>query len=347
MTPVERWLAVLTRQKPDRIPMDYWATRETTEMLMKHLGCEDVRSMYECLHIDAVVAVEPDYIGPSFPEDMDIYGCRYEYVDYGSGKYRECVYNPLAQYTTVEEIEKNYTWPSPDWYNYRTLPHKIKANEVYPIQAGGSEPFLIYKNLRGQVQAFLDLVISPEMVHHCLKKLYDFCYQKTLRIYEQIPSKVTFSMVAEDMGGQENLMYSPGQIQEFLIPPMKRMIQIVHQAGAFVFHHNDGAIRKIIPDLIEAGIDILNPIQWRCRGMEREELKKEFGDKLIFHGGLDNQYTLPYGSKEEVKQEVLYNIRVLGEGGGYILAPCHNIQVNTPPENIVEIYETGYNNGWL
>jgi uroporphyrinogen decarboxylase len=127
---------------------------------------------------------------------------------------------------------------------------------------------------------------------------------------------------------------------------MKRMIDLTHEAGAFVFHHADGASRKIIPDMIEAGIDVLNPIQWRCMGMEREALKRDFGDRLIFHGGVDNQYTLAFGSREEVRQEVMDNLRILGEGGGYMLAPCHNIQAVSPPENIVTLYETGYEHGW-
>ena len=98
---------------------------------------------------------------------------------------------------------------------------------------------------------------------------------------------------------------------------MKKMITLVHEAKAFAFHHSDGAIRKIIPDLIDIGIDILNPIQWRCRGMEREGLKKDFGSKLVFHSGVDNQQTLPFGSVAAVKQEVKENIEILGKNGGY------------------------------
>jgi len=128
---------------------------------------------------------------------------------------------------------------------------------------------------------------------------------------------------------------------------MKRVIDLVHQAGGFVFHHTDGASRKIIPDMIEAGIDLLNPIQWRCPGMEREGLKKDFGDKIVFHGAVDNQYTLPFGTVEEVIQEVRDNIRILGYDGGYILAPCHNIQAVSPPENITAMYAAGYTEGWL
>ena len=93
-------------------------------------------------------------------------------------------------------------------------------------------------------------------------------------------------------------------------------------------------------------IEVLNPIQWRCKGMDREGLKRDFGADLIFHGGVDNQYTLPFGSVAEVRQEVLDNYRILGAGGGYILAPCHNIQSITPPENITALYETGYEYGW-
>jgi uroporphyrinogen decarboxylase len=94
------------------------------------------------------------------------------------------------------------------------------------------------------------------------------------------------------------------------------------------------------------GIQALNPIQWRSKGMEREGLKRDFGDRLIFHGAVDNQYTLPFGSVEQVRQEVQDNLRILGAGGGYILAPCHNIQPVSPPENIVAMYQAGYEYGW-
>jgi uroporphyrinogen decarboxylase len=98
--------------------------------------------------------------------------------------------------------------------------------------------------------------------------------------------------------------------------------------------------------MIALGIDVLNPVQWRCPGMERDKLKREFGDRLIFHGAMDNQYMLPFGTVDEVRQEVMDNLRILGEGGGYILAPCHNIQPVSPPENIVAMYQMGYECGW-
>jgi uroporphyrinogen decarboxylase len=196
-------------------------------------------------------------------------------------------------------------------------------------------------------QAYMDLALNPELVHYGLDKLFDFCYQNTLRIYEQLPGQVDISYIAEDFGGQQQLLFSPDMIREFFIARMKRMIDLAHEADVYAFFHSDGAIREIIPDMIAAGIDILNPIQWRSAGMDRARLKRDFGDQVIFHGGIDNQYTLPFGSVEDVCNEAIYNIEVLGQGGGYILAPCHNIQVISPPENIVAMYETGYEYGWI
>jgi uroporphyrinogen decarboxylase len=347
MTPKERWLAVLNGERPDRLPLDYWGTPEATLKVINYLGCSDPWQMFDKLHIDRVFSVQPLYIGPLLKPGYDIYGRRHEDVDYGTGVYSECVYHPLARYNTIEDIERNYTWPTADWFDYSVIPAQLKGKERYPIQGGGSEPFLIYKDLRGMEQAYMDMALNPEMVHYCLDKLFDFCYQNTMRLYEQIPGQVNLSYVAEDFGGQEKLLFSRQMIKEFFIPRMKRMIDLAHEAGVYAFYHSDGAIRDIIPDMIEAGIDILNPIQWRCTGMDRPELKRDFGQQVVFHGGMDNQWTLPFGSVEDVRQEVIYNIEVLGQGGGYILAPCHNIQAISPPENIVAMYETGYAYGQI
>jgi len=346
MTSRERWLAVLRREKPDRVPMDYWATPEATAKVMKHLGVSTVDELHRRLHIDAPFSLSGDYVGPKLPENEDVFGIRTREVSYGEGVYGEVAYSPLARFASVAEIEAEYRWPSPDWYDYSGIPAQIKAAGDRPVRGGGSEPFLTYKALRGQEQAFMDLVLNKEMVHYCLDKLFGLAYENTRRIYEAARGKVMISYVAEDMGGQEDLMLSPAQIREFLLPRMKRIIDLAHSAGVYVFHHNDGAVRKIIPDMIELGIDVLNPIQWRSKGMDRDRLKRDFGRRLVFHGGVDNQYTLPFGSAGEVRREVVENLRILGAGGGYILAPCHNIQAVSPPENVVAMYEAGYENGW-
>ncbi|MHA2066240.1 MAG: hypothetical protein ACXABY_17850, partial [Candidatus Thorarchaeota archaeon] len=126
-TPKERWLAVLERRNVDVVPMDYWATSEVTSRLMKHLSCGKPKEMYEKLHIDAVVGVEPKYVGPPVPEDSDVYGCRYRKIRHQTGVYRECVYHPLAEYKTVSEIKKTFESPS------EPVPHHPKCVKFWPI----------------------------------------------------------------------------------------------------------------------------------------------------------------------------------------------------------------------
>jgi len=375
LSPRERWLAVLRHELPDRAPMDYWATPEFSARLIRHLGLSDrpeallaaelrgpaydntlkpveghalLLQALTLLHVDFVISVGPRYVGPPLPPDTDVFGVRYRAVDYGAGIYDEAASHPLAAFESVEEIEANYRWPDPDWWDYSLIPEQIAPWEGrYPIRGGGSEPFLTYKNLRGDEQAMMDLVLHPEIVEYCLGRLFDLAYTNTLRIFETIPGKVDLTYVAEDMGGQEALMFSKKHIRRFLLPGMKRMAELAHQAGAYVFHHNDGNCRAILPEMIdEVGIDVLNPIQWRSKGMEREGLKADFGERLVFHGAMDNQYTLPFGSVAEVEQEVLDNLRILGAGGGYVLAPCHNIQPVSPVENILAMYRAGFEHGW-
>jgi len=345
MTGRERWLAVLQRKQPDRIPMDYWATPEATENLCRHLGC-DFDAACERLHIDLPLTIAGRYAGPPIAGNRDVFGVVFQSVEYGAGVYNERISAPLAQFNSVEEIEANYTWPSPDWWDYSHLPREIRSMEHRIVRGGGSEPFLRYAMLRGDEQAYLDLILNPDIVHYCLENLFELAYQDTLRIFEAVPGAVSITYVAEDLGGQESLLFSQEHIREFLLPGMKRMMELTRQHGSFVFTHSDCAVREIIPDLIATGTQILNPIQWRCAGMDRAALKRDFGARLLFHGAMDNQQTLPFGSVKDVQREVIENIGILGAGGGYILCPCHNIQAITPPENIVAMYETGRAEGW-
>jgi uroporphyrinogen decarboxylase len=345
LTPRERWQAVLLRQSPDRAPMDYWATEETTRNLLAHLGC-GYQEMLQRLHLDPPLRLAPRYVGPSRREEEDEWGIRYRWVSHGTGAYREAVFAPLAACQSVAEIEATYAWPKPDHWDYGCLAVLARGQECRPIRAGGSEPFLIYRRLRGERRAYLDLACQPEIAHYCLDRIFALCYERTQRIFDSIPGQVLLTSVSEDFGGQKGLLFSLEMMREFFLPGMKRMIELARQRGAYVFCHSDGAMRGALAELVEAGIQILNPIQWRLPGMDREGLKRDFGDRLIFHGGVDNQQTLPFGAPAEVRQEVADNYRILGAGGGYILAPCHYLQDITPPENIVALYQAGYELGW-
>jgi len=201
MTSRERWLAVLNREKPDRIPMDYWATEEATRNLCAHLEC-DFDEACTRLHIDRRLTVGGKYVGPPLAEETNVFGIKTRLVDYGAGRYAESVNAPLARYNSVVEIEAHYTWPSPDWWDYSHLPETVKGNEDCIVQGGLSEPMLTYKRLRGEAQAFMDLHVNSDIVHYCLGKLFALAYQDALRIFETIPGVVSITYVAEDLGGQ-------------------------------------------------------------------------------------------------------------------------------------------------
>jgi len=348
MTPRGRWRALLSGKRPDRTPCDYWATAEVTARLRKELGCGSERELWERLGIDKCIHLAPKHPRGKETEwhidsDFAIWNVETENVPFqdangGVAVYAETVTHPLAHAETPADIGK-FNWPDPRDWDVSTLRARCKAWSDYPILAGTYEPFYLYCHLRGMQQAFEDLVSNPAILEAALERLY-FIHESIIRrTLEVTGDLIDFIYVAEDLGTQQSLLMSPASFRRFLKPRMAPMVDLVHSYGVKVFHHDDGAIRPLIPDLIEIGIDVLNPIQWRCRGMEREGLARDFGGSLVFHGGIDNQKTLPFGTPNDVRHEVAENIRIFKDGRGYIVAPCHNLQPNTPTENILALYE--------
>lgn len=146
--------------------------------------------------------------------------------------------------------------------------------------------------------------------------------------------------ISDDMGTQESKLMSLAAWQEHLQPRLRCWCDLIHSHGKKVLFHTDVAARDFVPHLIESGVDILNPIQHICSGMDRAGLKRDFGDRVIFHGGVENQHVLPYGSVEDVRNETVKCLETLGAGGGYIPSSCHNIQAGTPVENILTMIDT-------
>ena len=345
MTSRERWLSLLSNETPDRIPTDYWATTEVTQRLMRDLRCADLDALFNRLHIDI-----PDHILPieNFGSPSpDQWGITYRDMAYETGVYREPANHPMADFTSVEQIH-NYSWPNPDDLDWDAFRARIKAASGQRIvRTGHYEPFLVHCFLRGMEQAMVDLIVEKEIAHAILDHIFDYCYAVNERAFDIGKGNIGLTYIAEDLGSQHGLLIGLDQIREFLLPKQKKMADLARSHGIHIFYHTDGAAREVIPDLIEfTGIEILNPIQWRCPGMEREGLVRDFGDKVIFHGAVDNQQTLAFGSQEDVRTEVLDNIRIF-EKTRWICAPCHNIQAVSPTENIVAMYETIWENGKL
>ena len=349
MTPRERWLALLNREKPDRIPTDYWATDEVTQQLLKDLKCNDTEALYDKLHIDGVHSIGAERTVSHHPDDLqaDMWGLRFRNISYGEGEYSEVINHPLADVETVEQVHE-FKWPSPDdhdWEEFAGQVADIPGRRA--VRCGCYEPYLIYCQMRGMEQAMMDLLVEQEIAEAIFTHLFDFHYGLNERMWDISDGRVDLTYVAEDLGSQHGLLMGLEQIRKFILPNQKRMADLARSHGIHIFYHTDGAARDVIPDLIEVtGIEVLNPIQWRCPGMEREGLVRDFGDKIAFHGAVDNQQTLAFGSADDVRREVLDNIRIFSSAR-WFCAPCHNLQPVSPTENITAMYETIRENGKL
>lgn len=347
----ERMLAVINHQKPDRIPTDIWATDEVWAKLRKHFGPgADIAAQ---LRIDGIAGVGPKYIGPPIPpvpegESLDMWGKRFRRVHYATGAYMEQCAWPLADATSIDDLER-YRWPSADWFDYSQVPAAARAaREKQVVMSGYMAPFFFHNLLRGLEVSLMDPFDDPEFTDHLLKRLCDFFYEHHYRTFEACKGLIDTAQVTDDLGSQTGPLISMDTFRRFYRPHMQRFIDLCHSFGIKVFHHDDGAIRAFIPDLVEMGIDILNPIQAYCPGMEMDGLKRDFGSRLCFHGAIDNQRILPFGTPDEVRAEVRHAIDTLAsDGTGYILAPCHNLQAVTPVENIIAMYDEAWNYGKL
>jgi len=338
LTPRQRWLALFHREPVDRVPTDIWATPEVWRKLREAVGDDVV----DRLDIDAPAHAGPRPLRDHHPDDpqANLWGVRHQEVDYGSGVYREVSHRPLAHVESVDQV-RAFRWPSPDDYDYSTVTDAVERNARHrPLRAGGYEPFLLYCHLRGLEQGFEDLLLHPDLAEAILGRIFDFFHEHNRRIFEAAGrGAVDLFYLAEDLGSQHGPLFSLELYRRFLRPGQQRMAELAQHYGAYVFYHTDGAARPFLPDLVETvGIDLLNPLQWNCPGMELDALARDFGDRLVFHGGIDNQHTLPFGSPDEVRAQVRHVREQLGDAR-WICAPCHNLQAVTPVENITAMYE--------
>ncbi|MEI8313869.1 MAG: uroporphyrinogen decarboxylase family protein [Verrucomicrobiota bacterium] len=342
MTPRERWLALFDGRKPDRHVTDYWATNEFHAKLRQAVcitGDSD-KPLLEKLGIDRPFHLGPTWKYKHHPDDplANEWGIRFAEVDYGTGSYGEAVHFPLAKCDSTADVHA-FHWPSPDDYDYSGIAEKLRQNNGYRIVKGGSyEPFLLYCWMRGMEQAFEDMLVNPEIITAALGYIFDFHYELNRRIWQA--GKIDMMYLAEDLGGQTGPLISLEAYRRFLLPNQKKVAALARSFGIRVFYHTDGAARMFLPDLVnEVGIDILNPLQWRCPGMDLSGLVRDYGDRLIFHGGIDNQQTLPFGTVEDVRKEVREVAAVMRDSR-WICAPCHNIQSVSPAANVIAMYET-------
>lgn len=352
MNPRERVLAAINHQPVDRIPTDIWATSEVWQKLRRHFGeGAEVKDVKKELHVDGFAGIGPKYAGPPLPqtdpgESVNFWGMRYRRVPHEGGAYDEQCFHPLAGAQTIDDLNK-YAWPQADWFDYSEMKAAARqAATTHAVLCGYMAPFYYHSMLRGLEQSFIDPLVEPEFTHCLIGRISDFFYEHHRKMFETCEGFIDVAQVTDDLGSQTGPLIGLDTYRQFYAPHHKRLIGLCHEFGIKVFHHDDGSCRPFLPLLADMGIDILNPVQWTCPGMDLKGLKNEFGDRLCFHGAVENQRILPFGTPEEVRSEVRHCINELaGDGTGYILAPCHNLQVNTPVENIIAMYDEAWKYG--
>ncbi len=353
MQPYERVISSINHKIPDRLPVDYMATPEAHGRMKKFLAVEDDEKLLERLGVD-IRRVAGKYAGPkglipgaaiNSAPGRDIFGVVWEPQENRSGVYNEIAFHPLAEAKTVKEIEE-YDWPSPDWFDFSHLKDEIKkinADERYAVMffAGGAFESPWY--MRGLERFLMDLVEYPDIAEAIISRVTDFYLERALRAIEASDGQINIIGSGGDIGTQRGMMLSPDLWRKHVKPFSTRLIKTFKDMGLITFYHSCGSITPVIKDLIEMGLDILDPVQPKAVGMEPEFLKNNFGGELVFHGGVDVQELLPFGSPAEIEKAVVDLIQTLGFDGGYIVAPAHALQADTPPENIWALYETAGN----
>jgi uroporphyrinogen decarboxylase len=375
----DRLVQALNHHEPDRVPFDLGGTGMSTihvtayQNLREHLMLPDqaVRIGFvaeQLVFVDEDVAerlttdVRP--VLPGLPSG-------FEYVLRDEGKYQaytdewgigwrkpreggfyyDMDRHPLAGASSLADL-KAFRLPDPvDDARFAPLRAQAeaaaaqgKAVALAGLCAGIAE---IYSWLRGYEEYYVDLALNPDWVAYMLDRLVEFKSAYWERALAEIGDLVDVAVEADDLGGQNAPLMSPRTYRKLIQPRHRKLFaSIKQQAPVKVFYHTCGAVRQLIPDLIYAGIDILNPIQISSSGMDPQELKREYGRDLVFWGGgVDTQQVLGVASPEEIREHVRKNIEALAPGGGFVFSAVHAIQANVPPENIMAMYEAWQEHG--
>jgi len=354
MNSKERVLAAARRERTDRPPTGLRCTPEAWQALREYLGVETNDDVLDTLDID-LRWMRLSFAGPAersaIPlgsEGTDFWGCHMRKVENDFNTYIEFDRYPLGDMETVEEIE-GHDWPSLDWWDYEGLRDQIAtANRKEPraclLFAGGAFETPWY--MRGMQRFMVDLVEHPDIVDAICSHVERYYRERALKALEVANGGIDIVGSGGDIGGQNGLMLSPDLWRKRIKPYTGRLISTFKEMGLVTFYHSCGSIVPVIDDFVELGLDILEPIQVTARGMTPEELAPAFADRISFHGAIDEVNVLPHATADEVYAHTTHVIDVLGQNGGYIVAPTHQVQGDTPPENVVAIFDAARDYRW-
>ena len=339
MTSRERVLTALRHEQPDRTPRDFWAEPPTWKRLFAHVGHEDKDKLLDSLgvdvrHLEAPAPPERAIAGGAF---QNFWGERFIYQPTPWGPLREDAKGALAGAQSIGELEA-FDWPTPDCIDRSQLRGQCRHYEDHALLYGFADIWQRPALVRGWEDMFVDMAERPEWVHFLCRKFTDFYLEDYTRAAELTGGRIDLYLVISDLGSQHGPLISLAMFRRFVAPYVKEMVERIHSLGGQAMYHSCGMVRPFIPDLIELGVDVLDPIQPTGAEMRPEGLKRDFGDRLSFHGGMDMQNLLPHATPAQVEAEAQRYCEVAGAGGGYILGPAHLFQPDVPPENILAVY---------
>ena len=359
LEPKDRVEIALRHKKPDRVPIDFWATREVKSRLQLETGLSTEDELLRAFGVDFRVIRGPSLVGLELERyadgsSKDLWGVVRRPFSFGSGmgrgEYREVTFSPLKEMKTLEEVENYGGWPSPDWWDYSKVAEDCRRHEGYCVVFAGDRldrtaQLKTGMYLRGMKEIFRDLRANPEIVKSIFRHIVDYFLDYNRRVFEAADGLIDIFMMGDDFGMQEGPMM-PNEIwREFLEEGFRKFIKLAHEYDIKVMHHTCGSVRALIPLFIQNDLDILQSLQPRAAGMELGPLKRDFGQDICLHGSIDIQQTMPRGTPDDVRAEVFNRMTEGKPEGGFIICTAHNIQVDVPTRNVLALIESYHDMG--
>ena len=336
----ERVLSVFAHEVPDRVPRWCGASPEFIAKAMRALNLDHREQLFVRLG-DDFRRVFARYAGPKdfSPDDSlptgascrTIFGVERHGIGYG-----QPTHHPLAN-TTLKQVH-DYPWPDPEWMDVSRIRAEAMAwDRRYAILGGDWSPFwhdMI--DLLGMENLYIKMYDEPELVDAVVRHIMDFYAEVSRRIYDAAGDAIDVFFIGNDFGGQTGPLLSPAQFNRFLLPHLKRLIDLGHDYRLKVQLHCCGGFEPLIPAMVAAGLDGLHAIQPCCGGMDLAKLKANYGDRIVFNGAIDSHHVLIDGTPESVRRATREVLSIMMPRGGYIAGASHDyILEETPVDNVV------------
>lgn len=340
----ERVFGAFNRTGYDRIPVKHEGTPEINHLIMSHYGLSNMNQLLKVVG-DDFRYVEPVYIGPelrTFPDGSfeGYWGERYTYMEFEGGKYLESCFQPYAGVDSLEKLDRSH-FPSANWFDYSTIKAQCEQlHDEYAVCFGGAGDMDFINSIsraKGMEEVMIDMMTDNEAFIEIMNHRFKFYYEMHEKALQAADGLIDFMHIGEDLGNQRGPMIDMELFEKYFAPKFKAYFDMVHSYGAKTMMHMCGTVEAFLPRLIELGLDIQDVVQPTTPEMDVANLKKHFGDKLIFQGSMDVQHELAFGTPEDVRRETRRRLDLFPEGGMFF-GPSHAIQAGSPLENILTMY---------